>query len=106
MTLESFVENLGSLAARWRTDAASRKSLWPDDPVAGTLAHASAELTSELSRLTREAARVSTAQYAELRGVRPQTVRRWIRRGYLEAARTSDGYSIARTARVVRRKAA
>lgn len=85
MTLDEAFAEIGNLAGRWRHDAAARKALWTDDPVAATMAHSAAELQAELSRLTREAARVTTSEYADLRGVRPQTVRRWIKRGYLEA---------------------
>lgn len=106
MTLDDAFAELHQLAARWRGDADRRRSLWSADPVASTLGHAAEELAAEIQRLEMEGSRLTVKEYARQRGVSPQSVTRWIRRGYLPASRTPDGYSISRGAKMTRRRAA
>lgn len=103
MTLTLFFREQRALASRWGAEAASRRRLWAEDPVAATLAHQAAELDDLLRRLELELARMTVEEFAMERGVSPQTVTRWIRKGYLAAVRTTAGYRIRRGARVVRR---
>lgn len=105
MTLDTILTELRTLAIRWQGEAQARLKVWSGDPIGLAYQHAAAELQSEITRLTHESARVTVQEYAEMRGVSPQCVRRWIRNGYLPASKTRDGYSIARTARVIRRVA-
>ena len=103
MTLAPFFREQRALASRWAAEAAVRRRLWAEDPVAATLAHQAAELEDVLRQLEVELARMSVAEFAEERGVTPQTVTRWIRDGYLAAVKTSEGYRIRRGARVIRK---
>lgn len=103
MTLSLFFREQHILTTRWAAEAAARRRLWAEDPVAATLAHQAAELEEVLRNLESELARMSVAEFADERGVSPQTVTRWIRKGYLAAVKTSEGFRIRRGARVVRK---
>jgi excisionase family DNA binding protein len=103
MTIGLFFREQHTLASRWAAEAATRRKLWAEDPVAATLAHQAAELEELLRRLELELARMSVAEFADERGVSPQTVTRWIREGYLAAVKTPEGYRIRRGARMVRK---
>jgi hypothetical protein len=48
-------------------------------------------LRKMLARIEQKLARLSTQQYATQHGVKPDTVRRWVRAGQLQAAKGADG---------------
>ncbi|MBK8002408.1 MAG: helix-turn-helix domain-containing protein [Gemmatimonadetes bacterium] len=85
------------VAGRWAAEAAERRRISATDPVADTLEYCAGKLLERLHSLDQETEWLSTEDYAVMKGVTPQTVRNWIRRGELRALRAGLGFRIRRT---------
>lgn len=90
--------DLRQQATTWREEVARRRGRSAVDPVADAMESCAADLEARVELLARHTERVTPEQYGELHGVRPQSVRRWIRAGELEATRTGNGWEIPRDA--------
>jgi hypothetical protein len=77
------------LLGRWTADAETRRSRWPDDPIATTLDLCAAEIREVLAGMS--AVPLSPSEYALREGVTEQAVTGWCRRGELEAYRDERG---------------
>lgn len=84
-------------AQEWRAEAARRRVLWPEDPVATVFAFCAGELEERVRRQELRTAQLTVREFAQLRRVSQPTVRRWIQKKRIQATWTSDGWSIART---------
>jgi hypothetical protein len=100
--LDRIFGSMDALADLWRAEAARRRKLTAVDPAADVLEHCASELTQQTADLRTGVAVLTVGDYARLKHVTPQTVRRWIRRGELPATGTSEGYVIPRDARRTR----
>lgn len=97
--LRESVKNLNSYAEK-------RRGISTVDPVADGIVFAAKEVSEAIDKIEKETETLSTAEYADMHGVTPQSVCTWIRSGQLEASGDPIiGYRIPRAAkRVVLRK--
>jgi hypothetical protein len=70
----------------WRERAAVRRGDTPVDPVADAYEKAARELEAAIDEAQSAARLVTAREFAELRGVREGTVRKWCARGELTGA--------------------
>jgi excisionase family DNA binding protein len=96
--LDLFFAEFRDQAAVWRAEVAHRRARSAMDPVADAMESCAQDLEARVQLVERHTDRVTPEQYGELHGVRPQSVRRWIRAGELEATRTGNGWEIPRDA--------
>lgn len=91
--LRESVKNLNSYAEK-------RHAISSTDPVADGIAFAAKEIGEAIAKVEAETETLTTAQYAEMHGVTPQSVCTWIRAGQLEAGGDPIvGYRIPRAAK-------
>ena len=93
------LQRINEEAEELRQIAGQRLLFSQVDPAAAAIRHCAQRLTELARKIEAETAYVSVSQYAALHGVRPATVRRWIRHGELAASPTQGGdYIISSTA--------
>jgi excisionase family DNA binding protein len=86
------------VADSWKLDAANRRRVARQDPVADTLEYCANELVEAMRPIDAPGAVQTAEQFARDHGVTPQAVRKWIQGGRLDAERTGHGYLIRREA--------
>lgn len=86
------------VAAEWQAECAHRRRVSKVDAVADALDWCARELLDRLREVDGPGTVRTVEQYSSDHGVTDQTVRRWIRRGELDAVRTPHGWRIARAA--------
>jgi hypothetical protein len=79
-------DNVRRLSDRWMGVVADRRALSAIDPAADAFAKAAKELADEITRAEDATRHVSVVEFAQLRGVRPGTIRKWCARGLLAGA--------------------
>jgi hypothetical protein len=79
-----------ALPDSWRKRVADRRTLSPVDPAADALETAAAELEATISKAEDGSRVLSSREFAEMRGVKEATVRKWCARGHLPGA-TKNG---------------
>lgn len=87
-------------ATAWREEADRRRALWPDDPVATVFAYCAGELEERVRRQRLRTAQLTVEEFANLHRVSPPSVRRWLKQGRVHGVKTSDGWVIARDAKL------
>lgn len=99
---------LAALAAEWRTHAAQRRAVVPDDHAAAAIDHCARELDAAVQQLAAVLVPLTTHEVAHKFGVSEQSVRVWCRKGRIAATLTPHGWRIpsdARPEHIVRRSA-
>ena len=98
--IDALFAQIRAFADSWTGEASHRREISAIDPVADTLDHCASRLRGYVAELDQGLAYVSPEEYGAAHGVTPQTVRKWIRDGELEAVMTEGGaYKIRRDAR-------
>lgn len=93
-------------ADEWESEAEDQRRISVTNPIADTLAYCAADLRERAKQVEAGRMAFSTVEYAELHGIAPGTVRKWIARGELEATRGADGdWHIPRSAQRIRKSA-
>jgi hypothetical protein len=77
---------LRELPEQWRRIVADRRALTAIDPAADAFEKAAKELDAALAKAEDTNRMVPAREFAELRGVRPGTVRKWCARGLIPNA--------------------
>lgn len=92
-------EAMRELAGTWSAEAARRRGVYEDDPAAAALEYAAEELCEHVRLLEGTTEMLSSAEFGQLHGVTPQTVRNWCSRGLLAGGMMVGGeWRIPRTA--------
>jgi hypothetical protein len=101
-TEEVLVLRVKDALSNLRTYANGRRRASRVDPVADAIDFCISEVEDTLAQTTEELRLLTPAQYATCvePQVTPQTVRKWVRDGRLEAVQTARGYLIPRSAKV------
>jgi hypothetical protein len=101
-TEEVVVLRVKGALSNLRTFANDRRRASRVDPVADAIDFCISEVEGTLAQTTDELRLLTPAQYATCvePPVSPQTVRKWVRSGRLEAVQTGRGYLIPRSAKV------
>lgn len=98
--LDSLFDSFTALAGQWRSRAADRRTVTPDDPAAHALMFCAGALDDAVRELRDGTTRLTVNQYASLVVTSPASVRRWIRKGELQAEQDAKGeWHIPRHAR-------
>lgn len=90
---------VAALAKDWKRASLDRTRIVPNDPAALTLDYCAAELERTIEEARTAARYLTPEEYAAQKRVRPQTVRKWIARGWLPAEREGKQWRIRRDAR-------
>jgi excisionase family DNA binding protein len=89
----------------WKTEVSQRRAITPHDPVADTFAYCAKDLEETIKLVEKSTPTFTTRQFAQLKGVRDGTVRKWIDAGELEAHKNGAGdWEIPRGAVRTRKK--
>ena len=89
----------------WMQEVKQRREVTPHDPVADTFAYCAKDLEETIKRVEKATPTFTTRQFAQLKGVRDGTVRKWIDAGELEATKNGAGdWEIPRGAVRTRKK--
>lgn len=103
--LDVVIAQIRGLAQEWEADAKKQRRISLVNPVADTRAYDASELASLLDQIEKDTEQLTTAQFAKLHKITPQTVTAWAREKKIPAIpRGARGYLIPRSAIPPRRR--
>lgn len=102
--LDTAFATFKGVAASWDQEAKRRREYAKADPIADVLEHCASELRDQVKEIETDTHWLSIEEYAALHGKAPQTVKDWMKRGWIQWATTPEGVKIPRSAKPARRR--